>query len=198
VISRLSRWLRSACTIAFCLAILAAPVFAVANPQEEADTTTGWIYRWINFLIFVAAAVWFFTGYKKVRAYFPSRQEAIANAIAESTHAREEAERQQRDAEEKMASLDREVADLRARAKQESAAEAERIRALSQEEAKRIEQAAQVEVRAAERAAQTELKVIAARLAVERAEALLRNQVNSQAESNLFSGFVAALQGASN
>ena len=97
-----------------------------------------------------------------------------------------------------MASLDREVADLRARAKQESAAEAQRIRALAQEEAKRIDQAGQMEIRAAERAAQAELKTIAARLAIERAEGLLRDQVNSQAESNLFRGFVAALQGASN
>jgi F-type H+-transporting ATPase subunit b len=196
VISRFSRWLRGVCVVVFCFAILAGPAFATANPQEEADTTTGWIYRWINFLIFVGVLVWAFA--KKTPPYFRSRQEAIANAIAESAHAREEAERQQRAAEQKMASLESEVVDLRARAKQESAAEAQRIRALAQEEAKRIEQAAQVEVRAAERAAQTELKAIAARLAVERAEDLLRDQVNSQAESNLFRGFVAALQGASN
>ncbi len=198
MIPRVSRWLRSACAIAFALAIFATPVLAATNPQEQADTTTGWIYRWINFLIFVAAVVWFFTRYKKVPAYFRSRQKAIADAIAESARAREEAERQERAAEQKMASLDREVADLRTRAKQESAAEAQRIRALAQEEAKRIDQAGQLEIRAAERAAQAELKTIAARLAIERAEALLLDQVNSQAESNLFRGFVAALQGASN
>jgi F-type H+-transporting ATPase subunit b len=198
VIARILRWPRSACAITFALAFFAAPVFAATNPQDEAGTTTGWVYRWINFLIFVGAVVWFFAGYKKVRAYFPKRQKAIVDAIAESAHAREEAERQERAAEQKMASLDREVADLRARAKQESAAEAQRIRALAQEEAKRIEQAAQMEIRAAERAAQAELKLIAARIAIERAEGLLRDQINSQAESNLFRGFVAALQGVSN
>lgn len=197
MIRRISRWLRRMCATAFALAIFAAPVLAATNPQEEAGTTTGWVYRWINFLIFFGALIWAFTN-KGTKAYFRNRQKAIGDAIAESARAREEAERQQRAAEQKMASLDKEVADLRARAKQESTAETQRIRALAQEEAKRIEQSAQLEIRAAERAAQSELKAIAARLAIERAEALLRDQVNPQAESNLFRGFVAALQGASN
>jgi F-type H+-transporting ATPase subunit b len=196
VIRRASRWLRAFCAVAFAFAIFAAPVFAAANPQEEASTTTGWIYRWINFLIFVGVLVWVFA--KKTPAYFRGHQKAIADAIAEASRAREEAERQERAAEQKMASLDREVADLRVHARQESTAEAQRIRALSQEEAKRIEQSAQMEIRAAERAAQSELKTIAARLAIERAEALLREQVNSQTEANLFRGFVASLEGAAN
>lgn len=196
MIPRVSAWLHRFCVMAFALAIFAAPVLAAANPQEEADTTTGWIYRWINFLIFVSVLVWVFA--KKTPAYFHARQKAIADAIAESTRAHEEAERQQRAAEQKMASLDREIAELQTRAKQESAAEAERIRALAQEEARRIDQAGQMEIRAAERTAQSELKAIAARLAIERAEALLRDQVNPQADSNLFRSFVAALQGASN
>lgn len=196
MIPRVFRWLRSAGSMAFVVAMLASPVFAAANPQEAADTTTGWIYRWINFLIFVGVLVWAFA--KKTPPYFRSRQKAIADAIAESARARQEAERQERAAEEKMASLGHEVADLRSRAKQESAAEAQRIRALAQEESKRIEQAGQMEIRAAERAAQSQLKAIAARLAIERAEALLAEQVNSQAESTLFRGFVASLEGASN
>ncbi len=196
MITHVRRWLCSICTIAFGLAVFAAPVFAATNPQEEAGTTTGWVYRWINFLIFFGVLVWVFA--KKTPTYFRSRQKAIADAIAESTRACEEAGRQERAAEQKMASLDGELADLRTRAKQESAVEAERIRTLAQEEVKRIEQAAQMEIRAAERAAQAELKAIAARLAIERAEELLRDQVNSQADANLFRGFVAALQGASN
>lgn len=194
--SRVFGWLRNVGAMVFSLAIFAAPVFAAANPQEAAETTTGWIYRWINFLIFVGVLVWVFA--KKTPPYFRSRQKAIADAIAESARAREEAERLERDAEQKMASLDREVDELRSSAKRDSAAEAQRIRALAQEEAKRIEQAGQMEIRAAERAAQTELKAIAARLAIERAEALLVERVNSQAESNLFRGFVSALEGASN
>jgi F0F1-type ATP synthase membrane subunit b/b' len=178
----------------FALAVFAAPVFAVANPQAEAGSTTGWVYRWINFLILVAALVWVFA--KKTPPYFRARQKAIADAIAESARAQEEAQRQEREAEQKMSMLDNEVADLRARAKRESVGEAEHIRALAQEEAKRVAQSAQAEIRAAERAAQVELKAIAARVALERAEELLRQRINAQTESSLFNGFVAELEGA--
>ncbi len=194
---RLCRGLHELCALAMLVAFAAAPVLAATNPQEEASTTTGWIYRWINFSIFAALIVWGFTN-KGTRGYFRNRQKGISDAIAESARAREEAERQEREAEQKMASLDREVADLRSRAKQESAAEAERIRALAREDAKRIEQSAQLEIRAAERAAQMQLKAIAARMAVERAEDILRNRVTAQTDSTLFRGFVSALEGSAN
>lgn len=187
-------WRSRVVAVVFAIAVFAAPVFAATNPQDEAATTTGWIYRWINFGIFVAVLVWAFT--KKTPPYFRAQQKAIADAIAESARAQEEAQRQEREAEQKMASLDAEVAELRSRAKKESAAEAERIRALAQEEAKRVAQSAETEIRAAERAAQMELKTIAARLALQRAESLLRERMSPQTESNFFSGFVAELEGA--
>lgn len=197
-----ARWrsfVRAAGSIAavlFALAVCAAPVLASTNPEEAAGTTTGWVYRWINFGIFVAVLVWVFV--KKTPPYFRGRQEAIAAAIAESARAREEAERQQREAEAKMATLEATVAELRARAKRESAAEGERIRALAKEDAKRIELAGQVEIRAAERAAEMELKAIAARVAVDRAQTLLEQQMTPQTDASLFRGFVAELAGSAN
>ncbi|HEV2305103.1 MAG TPA: hypothetical protein VGR93_06265 [Candidatus Acidoferrales bacterium] len=189
-----SAWFSRLGVAIFALAAFAAPVFAVTNPQVEAGSTTGWVYRWINFLILVAALAWVFA--KKTPPYFRARRRAIADAIAESARAQEEAQRQEREAEQKMSTLDNEVADLRARSKRESAAEAERIRARAQEEAKRVAQSAQAEIRAAERAAQMELKAVAARVALERAEAMLRERISAQTESSLFNGFVAELEGA--
>ncbi|HEV2287345.1 MAG TPA: ATP synthase F0 subunit B [Candidatus Acidoferrales bacterium] len=192
-VGRLGAWLSA---MAFMAALYAAPVLAQSNPADEANSTTGWVYRWINFGIFAAVLIWAFA--KKTPPAFRHRREVIGAAIAESTRAREEAERQQREAETKMATLEKQVEELRARAKKESAAEVERIRALAQEEAKRIEQAEQMEIRAAERAAQLELKAIAARMAVERAEALLQQQMTPTVEAGLFRGFVADLQGSAN
>ncbi|HEU5409382.1 MAG TPA: ATP synthase F0 subunit B [Candidatus Acidoferrales bacterium] len=189
---QISRLVARVSALVFILGAIAAPVLAQANPQEEAATTTGWIYRWINFSILIAVLVWFFA--KKAPPFFRNRQREIAGAIAESARARQEAERQQAEAQRKMASLDSEIADMRARAAKESAAEGERIRALAQEEAKRIRNSAQGEIRAAERAAQTELRVIATRLAMERASAMLRERINTATESELFSGFVAELE----
>ncbi len=183
---------KRASALVFAFGVMAAPVFAQANPQEEAGTTTGWVYRWINFSILLGALIWFFV--KKAPPFFRSRQKEIGDAIAESARAREEAERQQAEAQRKMASLDPEVAEMRARAKRESAAEGERIRALAQEEAQRIRGSAQGEIRAAERAAQTELKSIATRLAMQRADAILRERMNAGTESQLFSEFVGELE----
>lgn len=194
---RISILIHRICSLAMLLAFLAAPALAATNPQEEAGTTTGWIYRWINFLIFAALIAWGFAN-KGTRTYFRNRQKSIGDAIAQSARARKEAESEQRAAERKMASLDEEVAGLRSRAKQEGAAEQERIRALAQEEAKRIEQSAQLEIRAAERAAQMQLRLIAARMAVDHAEELLRKQVDDRTEATLFRGFVSELQGAAN
>ena len=176
--------------------ITALPALAATNPQDAANSTTGWIYRWLNFLIFAGFIVYFF--WKKSPPFFRRRQEEIGEAIAESARAREDAERQQRDAEARLAKLDAEVAELRERSRVEIAAEIERIRALAQEEAKRIEQAGRVEILAAEHAAHTELKAMAARLAIERAEALLRQQMTPKAESALFGGFLIELEGSVN
>jgi F-type H+-transporting ATPase subunit b len=176
--------------------LVAAPALAAANPQEEADSRIGWIYRWLNFLIFLGAIVYFF--YKKTPSFFHRRREAIVEAIAESARAQEEAGRQKRAAEAKLATLDKEVEELRARSIREIAAENGRIRALAQEEAKRIEQAGKIEILAAEHAAQSELKAMAARLAIERAEALLQQQMTPRAESAMFTGFLAELEGSVN
>jgi F0F1-type ATP synthase membrane subunit b/b' len=193
---RLMRFGSALAAVAAGIFLTAAPALAAANPQEEADSTLGWIYRWLNFLIFFGFIVYFF--YKKTPPFFRRRREAIVEAIAESARAREAAERQQREAEAKLATLDKEVAELRVRSNREIAAEIERIRALAQEEARRIEQAGKIEVLAAEHAAQTELKVMAARLAIDRAEALLRQQMTPREESAMFTGFLMDLEGGVN
>jgi F0F1-type ATP synthase membrane subunit b/b' len=87
---------------------------------------------------------------------------------------------------------------MRADAKRSMQAEGERLRALARTEAETIERAAQAEVAAAERAARLELKAIAAGLAIERAEAVLRSELTPEAEDTLFRGFVADLNGSPN
>ena len=57
-----------------------------------------------------------------------------------------------------------------------------------------IERAAQAEIAATERAARLELKTLAARMAVERAEAVLRQELTPKAEAARFRTFVAELE----
>jgi F-type H+-transporting ATPase subunit b len=139
-----------------------------------------------------AAIVWVFG--KVLPPKFRKNADTISSAIAKATVAKAEADRQLREAEDKLARLQQEVAQLRATAQREGSAEAERIRALAKRDAERVRLAARAEIEAAERAARLELKVIAANLAVDRAEALLVKQLTPQTQESLVSAFVESLQ----
>jgi F-type H+-transporting ATPase subunit b len=126
--------------------------------------------------------------------YFRANAEEIAKKIEEGARAREAAEKQKKEMEAKLANLPKEIEQMRAEAKRDSDAEAQRLRALAKEEAQKIEKAALAEIAAAERASRLELKAFAARLAVERAEELLREELTPAAEQKLFHTFVIELE----
>ena len=94
--------------------------------------------------------------------------------------------------------IDAEVSRLRAEAKKSMEAEAVRLRALARREAEIIERAAQAEIAAAQRAASLELKSLAARLAVERAQAVLAREITPEAQAVLFNSFVLELERGAN
>lgn len=176
--------------------LLAAPALAQEGEASPADSTAGWVFRWLNFAIVLGAI-----GYAMVKyagPMFRRHSEEISEQIAEGARAREAAERQRKEIEAKLAGLEAEVAEMRAQAKREAEAEAQRLRALAREEAQKIELSAQAEIAAAERAARFELKALAARQAVERAEALLREELTPKTEAALFAAFVQDLAGSAN
>jgi F0F1-type ATP synthase membrane subunit b/b' len=174
------------------LLLVVLPVMAEENQTPAAETGTGYLFRWLNFAIVFAGI-----GYAAVKwggPYFRAHAEDISRKIAEGARAREAAERQRKEIEEKLAGLDDEIKRLRAEAKRDAEAEAKRLRDVARAEAEKIEHAAQMEIEAAGRAAHLELKALAARLAVERAEAMLRKEITPQAEAGLFQTFVAGLE----
>lgn len=184
------RYLVALCLIGWSVFFAATPVFAQEGGLSPADTPTGWVFRWINFAIVFGLIIW---GFSKATPYFRRHAQEISEKIAEGTRAREAAEAKSREAQAKMADLDKEVKAMREEARRDSAAEILRLRAKTKEEAERVEQEVRVEIAAAERAARLELKTIAARMAVERAEALLQERMTPQAESELFRVYVAEL-----
>ncbi|HEY6464535.1 MAG TPA: ATP synthase F0 subunit B [Candidatus Acidoferrales bacterium] len=176
------------------IALMAAPVMA----QETGDvttTTTGWVFRWINFAIIFGLIAW---GFSKAGPYFRKTADQISQKIAEGKRAREAAENQRRMVQEKMSHLDAEVAQLRADAKRANEGEAQRIRAMAKEEAQNIERAGHAEIAAAERQARLELKAFAGRVAVEQAEVILREQMTASTEAAVFRTFVESLDGSRN
>ena len=176
--------------VALLMAVAAMPAIA----QETGDattTTTGWVFRWLNFAIIFVGIIWAFS---KAGPYFRRHSEEISQKIAEGARAREAAENQRRVVQQKLAHVDEEVAQLRADAKRAAEGEAQRLRAAAKEEAQNIERAGQAEIAASEHAARLELKSFAGRLAVERAEALLRERMTASTEASVFQAFVESLE----
>jgi F-type H+-transporting ATPase subunit b len=182
------------------LAVLFFCVALSAHAAEEGGSSSteraNEIFKWINFAIVAAVLVWLFA--KKLPPWFRGNAEKISSAITKATAAKEEAERQVREAESKLGNLKQEIAALQATAKREAAEEGERIRALAQSDARKVGIAAQAEIGAVERAARLELKALAASLAVDGAESLLAKQLTPAAQETLLDTFVKSLEGRPN
>jgi F-type H+-transporting ATPase subunit b len=163
------------------------------NPTTERATE---IFKWINFAIVAGLVAWVFL--KLTPSFFRKNAETISSAITKATAAKAEAERQLREVEAKLGHFEQEVAELRATAQRESAAEAERLRAATQSDLEKVHLAAKAEIEAAERAARLELKTIAANLAVDQAELLLKKELTAQAQESLVEAFVQDLAGRPN
>jgi F-type H+-transporting ATPase subunit b len=182
--------------VSVCAALLCAVVVSAAEEASSSAGNATELFRWINFAIVAAGALWLFGKFLPPR--FRANAETISSAITKATAAQAEAGRQLRDAEDRLARLEQEVAELRVAAQKEAAADAARIRALAKSDAEKIGVAAKAEIEAAERAARLELKGLAANLAVDGAESLLAKQLTPQVQESLVSNFVKTLQGRPN
>jgi F-type H+-transporting ATPase subunit b len=176
------------------VAVLAA--HAAEEGGNAASEQAKELFKWINFAIVAGLIAWVFL--KLTPSFFRKNADNISSAITKATAAKAEADRQLREAEEKLATLQQQVAQLRATAQTEAAAEADRIRNLTQLDAQKIGVAAEAEIEAAERAARLELKAIAANLAVDGAESLLARQLTPQAQESLVAAFMKSLEGRPN
>ena len=183
----------SSFVVLFCVALSA---HAAEEGRSSATDRANEIFKWINFAIVAAVLIWLFA--KKLPVWFRGNADKISSAITKATAAKEEAERQVREAESKLANLKQEIAALQAAAKREAAEEGERIRVLAESDAKKVGIAAQAEIDAAERAARLELKALAASLAVDGAESLLAKQLTPAAQESLVDTFVKSLEGRPN
>lgn len=182
----------SALLLFFC----ALPALAQESRKGPEDSSIGWVFRWVNFVLVAGLIVYLMV--KKGGPYFRRTTQAVSSKVAEGTRAREAAEQRRREIETKLAGLDKEIEEMRATAKRDSEAEVRRLRAMARDDAERIEKSAQAEIAAAERAGRLELKALAARLTVERAESLLRAELNPENDAALFRAFVGELGGRAN
>jgi F0F1-type ATP synthase membrane subunit b/b' len=98
--------------------VLSAVLFAVlsVHAAEEggnaAQEHANEIFKWINFVLVAGGLIWLFG--KVLPSKFRGNADSISSAITKATAAKAEADRQLREAEEKLAHLEQEVAQLRA------------------------------------------------------------------------------------
>ena len=181
------------------LLVLLFAVLSAQAAEEGGNTTTeraNEIFKWINFAIVAGLIARVFL--KLTPPFFHKNAEIISSAITKATAAKAEADRQLREAEEKLARLEQEVAQLRATAQREATAEAERLRTITQSDIQKVGLAGKAEIEAAERAARLELKAIAANLAVDGAESLLVKELTPKAQESLMAAFMKNLEGMPN
>lgn len=185
-------------TLALASGVLLAFVFqslpllaAEGAAPDPADSPTGLIFRWLNFVLVFGAIGYLVAKYGG--AFFSAHAKEISARIVEATAVKAEADRELSAAQAKLAQLDRDVADLRAAAQKSWAAEAERLRASGAAEIAKIQQAARAELAASERAAQQQVRELAASLAVERAAALVGARMNSEIRAKMFQSFLGEL-----
>lgn len=196
LIAQRKNWLYLIASFIFLFFCMALNARAAEEGGSSATESMNELFKWINVAIIAAALVWLFA--KKLPPWFRGNAESISSAISKATAAKEEAERQVREAETKLAHLQEEIAVLQAHAQSEAAAEVARIRAMTQSEARKVGIAAQAEIEAAERAARLELKALAASFAVDGAETLLAKQLTPAAQEKLLDTFVKSLEGRPN
>jgi F0F1-type ATP synthase membrane subunit b/b' len=180
----------AAALLAFCLCAL--PVLAAEGAEPDpADSPTGLLFRWLNFLIVFGGIAYLVA--KHGGAFFRGNAKEIAASIVQATAAKQEADDELRKAEAKIGRLDHDVQELRRQAEQNWAAESERLYASGVAEIEKINQAARAELAASERAAQQQLRDIAASLAVQNAAALVGARMNAEIRVKMFQAFLADL-----
>ena len=172
--------------------LLALPVLAAEGAEPDpAESTTGFVFRWLNFLIVFGGAGYLIA--KHGGAFFRANAKAIAASIHEATAAKAEAERELSEVEAKISHLDQEIAELRETARRTWAAESERLRTSGLAEIEKIKQAAAAELAASARAAQQQLREIAASMAVQRAATLVSSRMNKEVSARMFRSFLGEL-----
>ena len=77
------------CSVVIASALGALPAMAAEGPSP-ADTATGWIFRWVNFLIVVGLMVYLFRSMGAPQ--FKERAKEIAAKIQEAAKTRDDAE----------------------------------------------------------------------------------------------------------
>ncbi len=152
------------------------------------------LWRVINF----AVLLWILlkaTG-KPIKNYFANRRETLLQGIQEAREAKEAAERLYREYQDRLASLDDELREMEARFKADAEAEKQRIQSEADEFVAKVKQQAKLMADQEVKMAKHRLKDEAARLAVEAAEKMIRENISASDRQRMVENYLEKVVGA--
>lgn len=144
----------------------------------------GWILKLANMALFIGVLVWLAKG--PVKKAFSERSEAIRRASDEARERRVKADQMAADIQARLAAIETEVKAIHERAQTEGERQKRELIAAAEAESQKILAAARNEVDNRLKHARTELTEYAGELAAQRAEQILREQINEQDQKKLF------------
>jgi F-type H+-transporting ATPase subunit b len=144
----------------------------------------GWVLKIANMILFVTVLIWLAKG--PVRAAFAERSAAIRRAADEARERREKADQMANDIQARLAAIEAEVRAIHERAAAEGERQKRELMAAAEAESQKILNTARTEVDNRLKHARNELTEYAGQLAAERAEQILREQINEQDQKKLF------------
>ncbi len=163
-----------------------------AAHEEHVDTMMGIVFPYINFAIFLAAAIFFFR--KPARAAAAKKRETYERLLAESKAAHDEAAAKLAEIKERHANLEKEIADLKATAKVAADMEATKIVSDAERLADHLRQEAGRIARAEVEKARAALRQEIVDSVRENVTTKLKSELNSDAHLSLVKNRIGELK----
>ena len=150
-------------------------------------------WRIINSLVLLAA-LWYLLN-KPIATFFRERKAQIAKDLEDAKLQREKAERTLKDYEAKMAGMEQEIDRLKAELKKSAAAESEKVLANADRMAATMVESAKLAAEQEVRKAKVSLQTESVDLAVELAEALIREKINNDDQKKIVEEYLSKVGG---
>lgn len=166
---------------------VASPALAAEEGSHGGGSDMVW--RIVNFAI-LAIALFLALRYLKVKDFFADRKKTIMVGLEEAKKAKEDAEKKVKEFELKFSSLDKRLEEIYQEIREEGEIEKKRIIEEAIKMAGRIQEQARLAAEQEIKKAKEEIKGEIARVAVEMAEEILRNEITAADHERLIKEYL--------
>lgn len=179
------------------LALLVGSALASTHGGEVSQWTMGatgkFTWRIINSIVLLIVLVYLLK--KPLMTYFVERKAQIKKDLAEAQQAKERAEQTIKEYEAKMAGMEQELEKMRQELQKSAAAESEKVIENADRMAAAVVESAKIAAEQEVRKARTILQNEAAELAMNMAEALIREKIKPEDQKRIITDYLAKVGG---